>query len=174
MITLLIISFLLVALYVGAAIWKERKLPDSVSALVWVLPKGSWRWLWTVWMWAVTFTLPPPLIETMPDDLRALGFLFGALMLFTGAFPLFDSDHVAYHNILGITAGILSQVCVVFLCPWWLLLWSVMFVLIVGSMAAFNDKEEVPKILAGKGVFLSEVICWVTLNGAILTEYLIR
>ena len=171
---MLTISILLVVLYVGAAIWKENEIPASVSAMVWILPKGNWRWLWTVWLWAVALTVTPPLIEVMPDYIRSIGFLFGALLLFTGAFPLFDTEHVAYHNILGVVSGIISQICVVFVSPWWLLLWSLMFVLVVGSMAAFNDKEEMPQMLTGKGVFISEAICWMTLNGAILTEYIFR
>ena len=50
MTTLLIISILLVTLYVGAAIWKERELPESISAMVYLLPEGGAQWLWSLWM----------------------------------------------------------------------------------------------------------------------------
>jgi len=50
MIVILIISVLLVVLYVGAAIWRFRALPDSISAMVYALPDGGWRWLWSAWL----------------------------------------------------------------------------------------------------------------------------
>jgi hypothetical protein len=42
----------LVALYVGATIYHTKKMPESVSAMVYAFP---FKWLWTIWLWLVTF-----------------------------------------------------------------------------------------------------------------------
>ena len=47
---MLLISISLVVLYVGTTIWIKKELPDSISAMVYDLPEGGWRWLWTVWL----------------------------------------------------------------------------------------------------------------------------
>ena len=39
-----LISVLLVVSVVGTAIWKEKALPDSISALVYALP-SKWQWV---------------------------------------------------------------------------------------------------------------------------------
>ena len=84
LICLLVISILLVASYVGAATWSEKELPDSISAMVYLLPEKG-RWLWIVWIWAATFTLTPILFEVMPDNWQALAHGFATSMLFVGA-----------------------------------------------------------------------------------------
>lgn len=45
MITLILVAILLAVLYVGIAIWVTKEIPESVSAMVYVLPDGGWRWL---------------------------------------------------------------------------------------------------------------------------------
>ena len=59
---MIILSLLMVALGIGAATWKLGELPESISALVYVLPRqGGWRWLWSGWLWAVSLTVGIPL-----------------------------------------------------------------------------------------------------------------
>lgn len=162
-----LLSILLVVLYVGIAIWRKRELPVSVSAMVYDL-KGGWRWLWSVWLWAVTICLAPALLSAMESSpLTVLGFATLVSLMFTGMFPLFDESHIRWHNALGILGGILSQVCVYIICPWFLLLWLVMIILIAGAFCAFSDNEGGYRFIDGKGVFIAEAICWLTLTGAL-------
>ena len=171
MVTLLILSALLAVLYVGAAIGAKRELPDSVSSMVYLLPKTG-QWIWIVWMWMVSLLLAPAMIEAMPDSLRFIAFLTVASLMFCGAMPVVKDKKNTAHNILGVSAGILSQVCVLFICPWWLLAWLLMVALLFGSLAAFNDSVQTPRICDGKGVFVSETICWISITGSLFCAFL--
>lgn len=139
----------------GITILKERKLPDSISAMVWVLPEGGWRWLWSIWLVAVSVLTFAPATEIL--DARGLG-IFGFLPMvclgFVAVWPLFDSEHVKWHYLLAILGGILSQVAVALLNPMTLLLWVAIL----------------PFVRSGKAVFVSEVICWATVVCVILTR----
>jgi hypothetical protein len=156
------VSVLLAVSFMGIAVWRERKLPESISAMVYDLPEGGWRWLWSVWLWCVAVTLAPSLIESIPEPWKAVGFLCLAALMFTGAFPLFDREHKDWHNVLGVLAGILSQACVWFICPWWLLLW-----LLLPLVAWLGRKEA---WLDGKGVFLAECVSMLAMYGSLLSE----
>lgn len=35
--------------------WRRMPGPDSISAMVYELPRG-WQWLWIVWMWVVSLS----------------------------------------------------------------------------------------------------------------------
>ncbi len=48
---MLVISMVLVALYVGATIYHTKKMPESVSAMVYAFP---FKWLWTIWLWSLS------------------------------------------------------------------------------------------------------------------------
>ena len=120
MLTMLIISILLVALYAGATIWTihvaERKpwresLPESFSAMVFTLPKGGWRWLWSAWLLAVAVTAFAPAVEALDaHGLGVLGFLPMASLGFVAVWPLFDTDHRRWHYAFAVLAGVSSQV----------------------------------------------------------------
>ena len=88
MIASLIASILLVVLYTGATIWKKRGLPESISAMVFELPKG-WQWVWGVWLWAVAFLTGIPAIEAMSESgTEGIAFAMLACLVITGAIPL--------------------------------------------------------------------------------------
>lgn len=146
--TLIVLSLLVAALYVGAAIIVKREIPESISSMVYVLPEGGWRWLWTIWIWVMGFLLVVPLMDTMPDNWRWLGFLTIASLMFCGAMPLFIKEQNLWHNILGVSSGILSQFCVLILEPKMLCLWILM-------LSALWLKS--------KAVFIAEILCFITL-----------
>ena len=166
MVILVIISTLLVVLYVGAAILAGRELPKSVSALVYRLPDGG-KWIWGAWLCCVTMLLMPPLLEAMPEDYRFVGFFFGVSLLFTTAFPLYDEDNEPYHMVLAIASGLLSQLCVVILCADWLSAWM-LYAFLMGSVYIQPD-GWLGKAMRGKGVFVAETVCLISLVGSLLT-----
>lgn len=170
---MIIISVLLTALGIGAATWKLGELPESISALVYVLPRqGGWQWLWIVWMWSVSLLTCIPLVSAMPDDWRILAFATLACLMLCGAMPISDS-HVnrRAHNVFGILGGILSQACVLLISPWWLLAW-LLFVAVYGYdlLISKNGRIYPSRWYDGKGVFLAEMICAVTVSGSLLTR----
>lgn len=167
MLWLLTISILLVALYVGAATWKERELPESISAMVYLLPEGGWRWLWSIWLWAVAFLTLIPAISIL--DLRGTayaGFITLACLVFVGAWPLFNKDTEKEHYIGGSAAGIMSQVCVLLINPWMLALW----LLLAGMDISSRYKKWLPSWLENRGILLAEGMCYVALICAELTK----
>lgn len=165
MTTMLIVSIHLVALYVGATIWKHKELPESISAMVYDLSK-PWRWIWSVWLATVTVMISPALTAAMPDVWYGIaGHIFIVLLAMTAAMPLLPGYHNKAHYICGIAAGIMSQVCVALICPWW------MAVLLVFTLLVVTDRtNDIHSILYGKTVFLSECACYVSLVGALLTH----
>ena len=149
---LLIISILLVALFVGAAIWKKKELPESISAMVYVF---RWKWLWSIWLVAVSVFTFAPVTELLDGKgLGVFGFLPMVCLGFVAVWPLFDKEHVKWHYLLAILGGILSQVAVALLNPMALLLWVAIL----------------PFVRSSKAVFVSEVICWATVVGVALTQ----
>lgn len=164
MITVLTIQILLVALFVGAAIWNKRELPDSISAIVYELKK-PYQFLWTVAIWIISFLFVYPMMVIMAGTLQFVGFLTIVCLLFTGAMPLIPGSHNTAHNVLGVSAGILSQICVLIICPYWLLMW--MLFLIISIDAWFAVKE---RFYDHKACIIAEFICYVSLVGALLTH----
>lgn len=152
--TLVILSLLLVTLYLGVAIWRMKALPESISAMVWVL-NGNWRWLWSIWLAAVSVLTFAPVIELLDGKgLGVFGFLPMVCLGFVAVWPLFDKAHVKWHYLLAILGCIFSQVAVALLNPMTLLSWVAIL----------------PFVRSSKAVFVSEVICWATVVGVILTQ----
>lgn len=167
MTVLLYVSILLVALYVGAATWRKRELPESISAMVYLLPEGGWRWLWSVWLWLVALFTMIPAISIL--DLRGMGyvgFFTLACLVFVGAWPLFEPKTKKAHYIGGTAAGILSQICVMLICPWWLMLW----LLFAGLDIVAHYTKHFPSWLDHKGILLAEKACYVALICAEFTK----
>lgn len=154
---LYVISILLVVLYVGTTIWKKKRVPESISAMVYDLPR-SWQWLWIVWMELSTFCLAPILIERMPDSLRFLGFFLVSCLIFIGAMPIVENSKNTVHNALAIIAGILTQVCVLILCPWCFLAWVILL-----WLCLYTVYKDVPACVNGSGLFFVEACCWLSL-----------
>lgn len=154
----LLISMVVAVLYVGAAICRIKTFPDSISAMVYAF---RFKWLWTIMIWLVAFLLAPCLIEALGEPWQFLGFLSVASLLFCGAMPLFDKENNTLHNIFGISAGILSQMCVAVISPWWLMLWLLWVGVFVWQTAERSYGEW------RWSVFLAESICYASMAGSL-------
>ena len=169
MMAMTITSLLLALTFVAFAAWRLDGLPESISATVWALPRGGWRWLWTVWLWAVALLTLIPAIEILSRvDMEALGFGTLACLMFCGSMPLFDRDNLKWHWITGIAGCILSQLCVAIISPWWLVAWA-LWTFLMGSTVIQPSDGDMRKLFKGKGVFVAEMICFITVIGALLT-----
>jgi len=67
MATMTILSILMVVSFTGIAIWKMNGLPESISAMVYALPDGGWRWLWSAWLALVSILTFAPVYEEFAD-----------------------------------------------------------------------------------------------------------
>lgn len=156
------------AAYLVAVIIKNKELPESISALVYYLPK-EWQWVWSVWLLVCGGLACVGLIEKLPEIFKFVGFLTMACIGFTAVMPIVVEDNYKMHNILGISAGILSQLSVMFITPLWLLLW----VVAVSAYTAFCllDNEWAKRVwlsICGKEVLLAEVVCGLTVYCCLL------
>ena len=165
----LTISALLVVLYLGAAIWVKRGLPDSISAMVHDLPKG-WKWVWAVWLALVTLTLAPALTTSIQSEWRSLAaYLCIVCLAMTAALPLVPGEHNTAHYTCGIASGVFSQLCVAYISKLWLLVWIVVIVLFIDSVTLASHKErwyEKPAVL------VIECLCTLSVFGALFTYIL--
>ena len=162
-----IASISLAALYMGAVTWKNRELPESISALVYALPAGRWRWLWSAWLALVTLLMAPALTAALSATWRT-SLLADATVIclaMTAALPLLPGYHNRLHTALGITSGVLTQACVWLVCPWWLLLWLLMAAVAVDAWFAH---PSLPRWYDHKGVLIAEIICAATVYGSLL------
>lgn len=151
---------------VGMIIMLKGGVPYSVSGLVYNL-SDSKQWWWSVWLSAVAISVMVLLMGCL-GDLGWVGWLTGICLMGAAVTPIIRKDTRTMHNICGVAAGLLSQVCVTCLCPWWLLVWLVWIPLIAGTMGALDDSEEMPQVLDGYGVLAAEVMCAVSLYGCLL------
>lgn len=166
---LLCCSIAVAVLYLGIATVKGRTLPESLSAMVYLL-KGGWRWLWTLWLWTVTLLLLPSLMDALPEGWGIVGLLTAADLLMVGAMPLFVREHRRYHYGFAVAAGVLSQVCVALICWQWLALWTV--IIILHGLGTTPGTAGVPRWLEGRGTLVAEVICTAAVYGPLVVRHL--
>ena len=183
MTTLLFLSILTAASYVVADIivrWRctesgdfatriNAAMPGSLSAMVYLLPAGRWRWLWSAWLAMTTLLMSPALTSAMSatwcSSLLADATIVCLAM--TAALPLLPGYHNRLHTALGIAAGLLSQVCVVAICPWFLILWVLM---VSVAIDAWIVRSDVCRWYDQKGVFIAEVICAAAVYLSLITD----
>lgn len=164
-----IISLLLVVAYVAAAIWRKRELPESISAMVWLL-NGGWRWLWSVWLLAVDVLAFIPVTVILDGrGLGILGFLPMAMLAFVAVWPLYDTAHGRWHSILSVGAGVMASVDVLLISPWLLMSWGGLLLLAVDSSFFFRPRAW----YYHKEVMIAESICALTVFGAVITKLIV-
>ena len=162
--TMIILSVLLAVLYVGAAIWALRGLPVSISSMVYVLPEGAARWLWSLWLIAVDVLTFAPLMDVLDGrGLAVVAFIPMALLAFVAVMPIFMEEHKKAHDIMGVAAGVMSQVCVALICTDWLVVWA-LFVFLAGSVYV-QPSGWLGKAINKKTVFVAEAVCYISLIG---------
>ena len=154
MTTLTISSVLLVISFLGVAIGRMGELPESISAMVYDIPK-RYQWTWSAWLVAVSALLFVPLTGAC----GGLGWLTEVCLLGTALMPLVKPDTRKWHYVLAHAAGVLSQVCVAVTCIDCLSVWMA-FVFVMLSVYVQPD-GKLAKAVEHKGAFVAEVIATV-------------
>ena len=162
MIAMVLISVAVALIGVGVAVYREHQLPESISSMVYALGR-PWRWLWTVWLWAVAFCLGIPMMEALVEESKFLSFLMLVALAFVGAMPLVEEETRPWHYTLAFVAAVLGQVCVAFLCPWALLLWLLPAVCVWALLRNLIYNDERKKWYSNKGVFFAELTCYASM-----------
>ena len=162
MTALTITDFLMATVYMAVAIWKRGELPETISDMVYWHPKNE-QWVWSAWLVMVGLLL----FALLTEKCGWMGWLTEVCLLGSALTPLMNPDTRVWHKWLGIATGIFSQICVVMLCPDWLFSWAV-FAFIMGSVYV-QPEGWLAKAVEHKGVFVAEVVCTVSLMGALLS-----
>ena len=172
MTALIIISIILAALGLGAAVFRNDELPESMSALVYSLKKQH-RWLWSVWIWSMAFTAGIPMIDALGGTwwLGLTGFVTTGCLGVVGAMPLIAGKANFPQYLLAIFGGILSQICVILINPWALLVWVLFFLLINVAVTERPWAEKIRKSIEGKGTLIVEAFCALAVYAALLSNY---
>lgn len=154
MMTILTISsFLLTILALGVAIGRMGELPESISAMVYDIPK-RYQWTWSAWLLLVGGLTMIPMTDVLAEKgLELFGFLTMAPLCFVAVMPLTNKDTVRTHYVLSILAVVMSQVCVAIVNPWCLALWGLMILY-----------KLVPRILLEEGICYAGVIGCLVIN----------
>ena len=145
---------------------RHRQLPDTVSSLAYNHPERKLRMRYTLWLWAATFTLTPALFHLIPECWEGLAHAYATSIVLCGLMPLIAKGRNLFFVVFGLSSGIFSQCCVCVICPWWLLVWTHL-----GVLVAFADRNDtIPSWFVGKGVLVIEFVGWFTIATAILTR----
>lgn len=151
------IAILILLAYTVALTWIGGRIPSSLSASVYSLPRNL-RWIWCVVIGAVCFCFAPPYIARTGEDTRFLAFFAVASLLFVAAAPLIPKDENglqrSVHNVGATVCAISSQTVLVFNSPWLLLCWI--------PFAAFGIWKLIRRESWRTMLFWGEAVCFVS------------
>jgi len=82
---LALIGFLLIMVYSIYIIIKNKKIPESISASVYVT---KYKWTFSIIMWLLGILLMPYMLENLPENYKFLGFLLCGGIIGIGTDPL--------------------------------------------------------------------------------------
>ena len=144
--SLVIASIITIALYVGTMVYTGRRIPESISQTVFLLPRKG-QWVFTLVMWLVGFLLIPVLMEKVSEQTQFIAFFMIAGILFVGAAPLVLKEKNTVHYVFAAVSGIASQLLVALNQPLLLLTWF----LYIGYTLMAED--------VSRNLFWVEVLC---------------
>ena len=154
--TLLIISFLVMAAYTAAVCVKQKGVPYSISATFYKLQHPYW---FMAAMWATAGLLMPAALETSKSGTEFLAFLACAGMIFVGAAPNFREELEGKVHMLGaVVCVVASQLWVAFNC-WWVLIpvWLAFIVYTVIGMSKRVSDSIWQDFVSTKPMFWCEI-----------------
>jgi hypothetical protein len=120
---LFILGFVLLFSYIGYIVFKDKRIPFSISQTVNSLDSDN-KWLFTVIMFIVAMLIVPQLFVMMqPFDYDILAFMTALGLMGVGADPLDDDEKDVMHYVSAFIMGVASQMIVWIVFPWMMTLW---------------------------------------------------
>ena len=118
-----ILGFAILLSYIIYIIWKDKKIPQSISATVYSLDKKN-KWIYTIVILLAAFLIAPYLFEiTSAIGIEIVAFFTMVGILGVGACPLIYGKKNELHYVCAILMGSSSQVISYLLCPYTMFLW---------------------------------------------------
>lgn len=159
---LVLLSFLIIAIYMGVIIQKKKEIPYSISATYYSLKNRFW---FGACMIGASLLLLPSALDVSTEDSQFLVFLSVVGMAVLGVSPNFKTEQKTPHVIGACMSLIFSQVWVGCNSWYWLLLWAGFIVYMVVSMKKNWTGNFISVFIKRKPMFWVEVV-------ALLTVYL--
>ena len=127
---LVLLSFLIIAIYTGVMIQREKEVPYSISATYYSLKNKFW---FGTCMIGASLLLLPSALDVSTEDSQFLVFLSVVGMAVLGVSPNFKTEQKTPHVIGACMSLIFSQIWVGCNAWYWLLLWAVFIVYVIVS-----------------------------------------
>ena len=159
MITLVLLSFILIAGYVFAMIKKGKEIPYSISATYYALTHKFWFGLCMI---GASLLLLPPAFEASSENSRFLVFIAVIGMIVLGVTPNFKVEDKIPHMVGSCIALIFSQIWVYCNSWYWLLLWAGFIAYMAISMKRHWTGNFISDFIKRKPMFWIEVISLLT------------
>ncbi|WP_336617135.1 hypothetical protein [Bacteroides acidifaciens] len=159
MITLVLLSFVLIAGYVYAMIKKGKEIPYSISATYYALTHKFWFGLCMIGSGAF---LLPAAFEASSENSQFLVFLSVIGMIVLGVSPNFKGSQKTTHCIGAAMSLIFSQIWVGCNSWYWLLLWAGFIACMAISMSEHWTGNFISDFVKRKPMFWIEVISLLT------------
>ena len=118
-----ILGFVTLFSYLLYIIYKDKKIPQSISATIYSLDLKS-KWIYTIVIFLSALLIAPHLFEiTSVIGIELLAYFTIVGMLGVGACPLVYGEKNILHYICAVLIGSSSQVISYLLCPYTMFLW---------------------------------------------------
>ena len=116
----MIITALLLALIVTIyCVGRVKRCLDSISEISYILP----HWMFTVWIACIALLLSPAIIDSLPDNMKWVGFVSIVGLLTVAASPYYRTENAVMHYAGGWICGLGFMVVVFMNAPYILLGW---------------------------------------------------
>ena len=157
-----ILGFIILFAYICYIIYKDKRIPMSISATVYSLDWKN-KWIYTIVILASAFLIAPLLFEiTSAIGIELLAYFTMVGMLGVGVCPLVYGEKNTLHYGCAILMGVSSQALILFNLPQVLFLWAlyVPYTLIWEYSGKNMFFAEMIMII---GIMLMCILLWMTL-----------
>ncbi|MDC2623586.1 glycosyl transferase [Bacteroides ovatus] len=156
---LVLLSFLIIAIYTGVMIQREKEVPYSISATYYSLKNKFW---FGTCMIGASLLLLPSALDVSTEDSQFLVFLSVVGMAVLGVSPNFKTEQKTPHVIGACMSLIFSQIWVGCNAWYWLLLWAVFIVYVIVSMKKNWKGNFIVSFINRKPMFWVEIVSLLT------------
>lgn len=156
---LVLLSFLIIAIYMGVMIQREKEVPYSISATYYLLKNRFW---FGICMISCGLLLLPSAFIASTEDSHFLVFLSVVGMVILGVSPNFKTEQKVPHAVGACMSLIFSQIWVGCNVWYWLLLWVSLIVYVIVSMKKNWNGNFIVSFINRKPMFWVEIVSLLT------------
>ncbi|WP_417009523.1 glycosyl transferase [Bacteroides congonensis] len=156
---LVLLSFLIIAIYTGVMIQREKEVPYSISATYYSLRNRFW---FGTCMISASLLLLPSAFNVSTEDSHFLVFLSVVGIVVLGVSPNFKTEQKMPHAVGACMSLVFSQIWVGYNAWHWLLLWVGLIVYVIVSMKKNWNGNFIVSFIGRKPMFWVEIVSLLT------------